>query len=58
DGDVNWQEFFGGLQEIGFLDSPDTILASSVFAENENAAEVSKYQLATIKSMIQKAQKA
>ncbi|GAB2752775.1 sugar phosphate isomerase/epimerase family protein [Sinomonas soli] len=45
-GDVNWDGFFDGLAEIGFLDREDTVMVSSVFAENENAAEVSRYQLA------------
>lgn len=56
DGDVNWQEFFSGLNEIGFLDSPDTVMASSVFAENENAVEVSKYQSKTMREMVERAQ--
>lgn len=55
DGDVNWQEFFSGLNEIGFLDSPDTVMASSVFAENENAVEVSKYQSKTMREMVERA---
>ena len=38
DGDVDWDEFFGGLAEIGFYDRPDTVMVSSVFAEDENAA--------------------
>lgn len=46
DGDVNWDDFFGGLKEIGFYDRPDTVMVSSVFAEDENAVEVSKYQRA------------
>ena len=54
DGDVEWDEFFGGLAEIGFYDRPDTVMVSSVFAENENAAEVSRYQLATIKDYVAK----
>ena len=45
DGDVDWDEFFGGLAEIGFYDRPDTVMVSSVFAEDENAHEVSRYQL-------------
>ena len=45
DGDVDWDEFFGGLAEIGFYDRADTVMVSSVFAENENAHEVSRYQL-------------
>ncbi|MEY5017590.1 MAG: hypothetical protein RL431_639 [Actinomycetota bacterium] len=44
DGDVNWDEFFGGLKEIGFLDNPASIMCSSVFAENENAHEVAVFQ--------------
>ena len=39
DGDVDWDEFFGGLAEIGFYDRPDTVMVSSVFAEDENAHE-------------------
>ncbi|MFZ3453330.1 sugar phosphate isomerase/epimerase family protein [Arthrobacter sp. 7Tela_A1] len=49
DGDVDWQEFFGGLAENGFLDRPETVMVSSVFGENENALEVSRYQLQTMK---------
>jgi myo-inositol catabolism protein IolH len=45
DGDVNWEEFFGGLGEIGFLDRSDTVMVSSVFAENESAHDVSRFQL-------------
>jgi myo-inositol catabolism protein IolH len=55
DGDVNWDEFFGGLQEIGFLDREDTVMVSSVFAEDDNAADVSRYQLETMKQRIAKA---
>ncbi len=52
DGDVDWQEFFGSLAENGFLDRPETVMVSSVFAENENALEVSRYQLTTMKEFI------
>ncbi|MCM3510765.1 sugar phosphate isomerase/epimerase [Rothia sp. P100] len=55
DGDVNWDEFFHGLAEIGFLDDPNTVMASSVFAENENAIEVSKYQSQTIRELTERA---
>jgi myo-inositol catabolism protein IolH len=55
DGDVNWDEFFGGLKEIGFLDRDDTVMVSSVFAEDENAEDVSRYQLETMKQYVQKA---
>ncbi|MEY4437069.1 MAG: hypothetical protein RL100_533 [Actinomycetota bacterium] len=44
DGDVNWNQFFGGLKRIGFLDNPKSIMCSSVFAENENARAVAIYQ--------------
>jgi myo-inositol catabolism protein IolH len=54
DGDVNFDEFFGGLKEIGFLDNPNSVMCSSVFAENENAVEVAKFQLETIKKYIAK----
>ncbi|NMR30468.1 sugar phosphate isomerase/epimerase family protein [Crystallibacter degradans] len=52
DGDVDWQEFFGGLAENGFLDRPDSVMVSSVFAENENAIDVSRYQLQTMKEFV------
>lgn len=55
DGDVNWDEFFNGLAEIGFLDDPNTVMASSVFAENENAVEVSKYQSQTMRELTERA---
>jgi myo-inositol catabolism protein IolH len=56
DGDVDWEQFFGGLAGLGFFDRPETVMASSVFAENENAMEVSRYQLGTIKELIEKAE--
>lgn len=52
DGDVNWDEFFGGLKAIGFLDNPNSIMCSSVFAENENASEVAVFQRETIEQRI------
>jgi myo-inositol catabolism protein IolH len=54
DGDVNWDEFFGGLKVIGFLDKDNTVMVSSVFAEDENAEEVSRYQLETMGQYIDK----
>jgi myo-inositol catabolism protein IolH len=54
DGDVNWDEFFGGLSKLGFYDRDDTVMVSSVFGENENADEVSRYQLETINDYIAK----
>ncbi|HEY5857589.1 MAG TPA: sugar phosphate isomerase/epimerase family protein [Aldersonia sp.] len=57
DGDVDFDDFFGGLAELGFYDRPDTVMVSSVFAENENAHQVSRYQLDTMRSYITKHQK-
>ncbi|WP_396934090.1 sugar phosphate isomerase/epimerase family protein [Mycolicibacterium sp.] len=54
DGDIDWDEFFAGLAGLGFYDRDDTVMVSSVFAENENAAEVSRYQLATMTDYVQK----
>lgn len=52
DGDVNWDEFFGGLAENGFMNRDDSVMVSCVFAENENAAEVAKYQLRTMQDYV------
>ena len=57
DGDVNWDEFFGGLAEIDFYNRPDTVMVSSVFAEDENAHEVSRYQLKTMTGFVTKYRK-
>ncbi|MET9202816.1 sugar phosphate isomerase/epimerase family protein [Gordonia sp. NPDC003585] len=54
DGDVDWDEFFSTLGEIGFYDRDDSVMVSSVFAENENAHEVSRYQLATMNEYVNK----
>jgi myo-inositol catabolism protein IolH len=54
DGDVNWDEFFGGLKEVAFLDQENTVMVSSVFAEDGKAEEVSRYQLETMKQYVQK----
>ncbi len=54
DGDVDWDEFFAGLAELGFYDSDDTVMVSSVFAEDENAKEVARYQLQTMKDYVAK----
>jgi myo-inositol catabolism protein IolH len=56
DGDVDWDEFFGSLAELGFYDRPNTVMVSSVFAENENSDEVSRYQLDTMRAYITKHQ--
>ena len=54
DGDIDWDEFFGGLGELGFYDRDDTVMVSSVFAEDETAQEVSAYQLKTMTDYIAK----
>lgn len=55
-GDVNFDELFQGLKANGFLDNKDSIMCSSVFAENENAREMSIYQRETIEKLIAKHQ--
>lgn len=52
DGDVDWDDFFGGLRAIGFYDRDDTVMVSSVFAEDEDNRAVSKYQLATMRERV------
>ena len=48
DGDVDWAEFFGALERIGFLDRDDALIVSNVFAEDESWDEVSRFQLQAI----------
>jgi myo-inositol catabolism protein IolH len=48
DGDVDFDAVFDGLARLGFYDREDAVICSSVFAEDEAAEEVSRYQLATI----------
>ncbi|WP_080792794.1 sugar phosphate isomerase/epimerase family protein [Corynebacterium pacaense] len=52
DGDVNWEELFSTLRGIGYLDREDALIVSNVFAEDENADEVSRFQLAKIRELI------
>ncbi|MHA0285114.1 sugar phosphate isomerase/epimerase family protein [Mycobacterium sp. C3-094] len=54
DGDVDWHEFFGGLARLGFYDRDDTVMVSSVFAEDETAHEVSRFQLKTMTDYVAK----
>jgi myo-inositol catabolism protein IolH len=54
DGDVNFDEMFQGLKVNGFLDNPDSVLCSSVFAENETNRETAIYQLEAIKDLVAK----
>lgn len=53
DGDVNWEELITTLKSSGFLEREDAIIVSNVFAEDENADEVSKYQLDRISGLIE-----
>jgi myo-inositol catabolism protein IolH len=57
DGDLDWDAFFGGLAKLGFLDKDNTVMVSSVFAENENAEDVSRYQLKTMTGYVEKARR-
>ena len=53
-GDVNFDEMFQGLKVNGFLDNPNSIMCSSVFAENENAREMSIWQREAIEKLVAK----
>lgn len=52
DGDVDWSALFGTLREIGYLDRPDALIVSNVFAEDERADEVSRFQLERLRELI------
>jgi len=52
DGDVDWAELFSTLRATGYLDREDALLVSNVFAEDENADEVSRYQLERLRDLI------
>jgi len=54
DGDVNWDEFFTGLKKIGFLDREESIMCSSVFAENDTNRETAVFQRETMEKYIAK----
>ncbi|OIH98178.1 sugar phosphate isomerase/epimerase [Curtobacterium sp. MCBA15_001] len=47
-GDVDFDAFWAALDRVGFSSRPDTVAVSSVFAEDEHADEVSRFQLDTI----------
>ncbi|MCW2835281.1 MAG: Xylose isomerase-like barrel [Nocardioides sp.] len=55
DGDIKWDEFFAGLKKIGFLDRDDTVLCSSVFAENEANSATAVYQREAIEKYVSEA---
>jgi myo-inositol catabolism protein IolH len=49
-GDVDFAAFWAGLDRIGFSSRDDTVAVSSVFAEDEDADAVSRYQLDQIRA--------
>ena len=49
DGDVDFEALFGLLRSTGYLDREDALVVSNVFAEDENADEVSRHQLARLR---------
>ncbi|MEJ5943940.1 sugar phosphate isomerase/epimerase family protein [Pseudokineococcus basanitobsidens] len=55
DGDVDFDAVFDGLARLGFDDREDSVMCSSVFAEDEDAEAVSRYQLATMTERVQAA---
>lgn len=55
DGDVDWSELFSTLRSSGFLDDPEALIVSNVFAEDERADEVSTFQLAKLRELIENA---
>jgi myo-inositol catabolism protein IolH len=53
-GDVNFDQLFVALKANGFLGNPDSVLCSSVFAENETNHETAVYQLGAIRELVAK----
>jgi myo-inositol catabolism protein IolH len=47
--DVDFPAFWAALDRVGFSSRDDTVAVSSVFAEDENADEVSRFQLDAIR---------
>lgn len=52
DGDVDWGELFGTLKASGYLDREDALIVSNVFAEDEQADDCSREQLAMLKQLV------
>ncbi|MCU4296116.1 sugar phosphate isomerase/epimerase [Brevibacterium permense] len=52
DGDVDFDGLFAALQRTGFLDLPESLIVSNVFAENENNESVSRFQKRRIDDLI------
>lgn len=51
DGDVDWIELFTVLRESGYLERDDALIVSNVFAEDERADEISRFQLAKLREL-------
>ena len=51
DGDVDFETLFGLLRTSGYLDREDALIVSNVFAEDENADEVSRAQLQRLRQL-------
>lgn len=52
-GDVDWVELFDALGRSGYLEREDALIVSNVFAEDERADEVSRFQLARIRELVE-----
>lgn len=52
DGDVDWDALFLTLRQTGYLDRDDALIVSNVFAEDEAADEVSRYQLRRLQELV------
>lgn len=52
DGDVDFDGLFALLRASGYLERDDALIVSNVFAEDENADEVSRAQLARLKALV------
>jgi myo-inositol catabolism protein IolH len=52
DGDVDFDALFATLRASGFLDRPEALIVSNVFAEDETAEETSRAQLAAIRGLV------
>lgn len=52
DGDVDWKELFGALAASGYLGREDALIVSNVFAEDETADDVSRFQLQRLRELI------
>ncbi|MCU1480248.1 MAG: IolH [Subtercola sp.] len=52
DGDVDFEALFALLRASGYLGRPDALIVSNVFAEDETADEVSRYQLQRLRELV------